>query len=72
VIINDIGINANKRKATIRGERLDLTPKELIFYYSWRVTLVTHLAGTNYWRRYGVMLLQDMNTPLHRILTAFE
>ncbi len=28
MIINDIGINANKRKATIRGERLDLTPKE--------------------------------------------
>ncbi|MFN2438752.1 MAG: response regulator transcription factor [Chitinophagaceae bacterium] len=28
VIIKDIVINANKRKATIRGERLDLTPKE--------------------------------------------
>ena len=28
VIIKDIVINADKRKATIRGERLDLTPKE--------------------------------------------
>ncbi len=28
MIIKDIVINADKRKATIRGERLDLTPKE--------------------------------------------
>ena len=48
--VNDIYINREKMKATLKGERLDLTQKSLNCFTCLHQTAAKHSAGSNYWK----------------------